>query len=115
MTKQLNLTTIRQNLTAERFRLIERIAGEAERLRQPIGLTPESVDRARLSTAYGLQSTLLAQTQHYLEQVEAALQRLDEGTYGVCSICDQPINPERLSAVPHAITCIRCQTQKEQQ
>jgi DnaK suppressor protein len=60
-----------------------------------------------------LQSNLLAQTQHHLDQVQAALQRLNQGTYGLCAVCSQPINPERLSALPYVTTCIQCQAQQE--
>ncbi len=46
-------------------------------------------------------------------QVEAALQRLDEGTYGLCEDCRQPINEERLKARPFARRCIDCQRHAE--
>jgi RNA polymerase-binding transcription factor DksA len=39
---------------------------------------------------------------------EAALRRIDEGTYGTCAACGQPISSERLKALPYAITCIDC-------
>lgn len=47
-------------------------------------------------------------TQH-LEAVEAALGRLDGGTYGACLRCRRPIAPERLDALPWAAYCIECQ------
>jgi DnaK suppressor protein len=47
--------------------------------------------------------------QQHLEQVEAALQRLDEGTFGNCVRCGRPIPPERLEAIPWAAHCIDCQ------
>jgi RNA polymerase-binding transcription factor DksA len=40
-----------------------------------------------------------------LEEVEAALQRLEEGSYGSCETCGGPIGPERLDADPLARTC----------
>ena len=43
-----------------------------------------------------------------LERVEAALRRLNEGTYGTCESCGNPIAPERLEAIPWAATCIDC-------
>ena len=46
-------------------------------------------------------------------QVEAALQRLDEGTYGICEDCQQPINEERVKAMPFARRCIDCQRHAE--
>jgi DnaK suppressor protein len=47
--------------------------------------------------------------QQHLELVEAALARLDAGTYGVCASCGRPVAPERLEAIPWAAFCIDCQ------
>jgi len=43
-----------------------------------------------------------------LAEVEAALVRVAEGTYGVCQVCNRPIAPERLEAIPWAATCVSC-------
>ncbi len=40
--------------------------------------------------------------------IRAALRRIDEGTYGTCVNCGEPIAPARLEAVPHAARCIAC-------
>jgi len=40
--------------------------------------------------------------------VNEALQRIDSGLYGSCSTCDEPINPDRLSAIPYTTKCINC-------
>ena len=45
----------------------------------------------------------------HLELVDAALQRLDEGTFGACRRCGDPIAPARLEALPWAAYCIDCQ------
>ena len=42
--------------------------------------------------------------------LEAALRRVEAGTYGVCERCDQPIARARLDALPHARLCAPCQT-----
>ncbi len=44
--------------------------------------------------------------QHTLDEVAAALRRIDEGSYGVCEVCGEPIGAERLSAIPWARLCI---------
>ncbi|HEY0442675.1 MAG TPA: TraR/DksA C4-type zinc finger protein [Candidatus Limnocylindrales bacterium] len=44
-----------------------------------------------------------------LELVEAALRRIEQGTFGTCSICGEPIATERLEALPWAASCIDCQ------
>lgn len=44
--------------------------------------------------------------QNTLEEIDAALQRIEEGSYGVCEVCGEPIGAERLSAIPWARLCI---------
>ena len=41
-----------------------------------------------------------------LEEIEGALRRIDDGTYGMCVVCGRPIGEERLGAVPYATLCI---------
>ncbi len=43
-----------------------------------------------------------------LRQIQAALRRLDEGTYTACSVCGEPIEEGRLQAVPYTDRCRRC-------
>jgi RNA polymerase-binding protein DksA len=52
--------------------------------------------------------------QDLLTQVEEALNRIDEGTYGICEVCGQPIHPDRLRALPYARLCINCKAREEQ-
>jgi RNA polymerase-binding transcription factor DksA len=49
-----------------------------------------------------------------LKELETALQRMEEGTYGVCEACGQAIEPERLAALPIATVCIACARQGAQ-
>jgi RNA polymerase-binding transcription factor DksA len=49
-----------------------------------------------------------------LERLEAALQRMEEGTYGVCEGCGQAIEPERLAVLPITTLCIACAHQGTQ-
>ena len=51
---------------------------------------------------------LAEQARAHLAEVEAALGRVEDGTYGVCASCGQPIAPARLEARPVARTCITC-------
>lgn len=52
---------------------------------------------------------LRERNEQHLAQVEAALARLDGGTYGTCASCGRPIAAERLEAIPWAGLCIDCQ------
>jgi DnaK suppressor protein len=49
-----------------------------------------------------------------LEQIEASLERIEEGTYGQCEECGAKIPKTRLNAIPFATLCIRCAEQQEQ-
>ena len=53
---------------------------------------------------------LRSNSQDVLAQVDAALERIDEGRYGTCARCGQQIAPDRLEALPYAIYCITCQS-----
>jgi len=52
--------------------------------------------------------------QELLEQVEEALERIGQGTYGICEVCGLPIHPDRLRALPYARLCINCKAREEQ-
>ena len=51
---------------------------------------------------------LIGQVRHHLAEIDAAVARLDAGTYGVCERCGNPIGEARLEALPAARTCITC-------
>lgn len=46
--------------------------------------------------------------QTMLKEVDRALQKLDDGTYGTCDICNTPIDPARMEVLPQAILCMTC-------
>jgi len=50
----------------------------------------------------------------FLAHLDRALERIEDGTYGLCSECGQPIAKKRLEAVPHARMCVDCKTKLEQ-
>jgi RNA polymerase-binding transcription factor DksA len=51
---------------------------------------------------------LVHQARDHLAEVDAALERLSSGSYGVCEVCGRPIAPARLEARPVARTCVAC-------
>jgi DnaK suppressor protein len=51
---------------------------------------------------------LVTQARRRLEEIDAALERVAAGTYGICESCGGPIVPERLEARPTARTCVSC-------
>jgi DnaK suppressor protein len=47
-----------------------------------------------------------------LEEIDAALLRLDEGTYGLCEDCGEPVPEGRLEIIPYARRCVKCQQRR---
>lgn len=47
-----------------------------------------------------------------LAEVERALRKFDQGTYGLCELCGQPIEPARLEALPRANLCLSCKARR---
>jgi DnaK suppressor protein len=51
-------------------------------------------------------------TNDQLKQINEALERINDGSYGICAECEKPISPKRLQAVPWAKYCVTCQEQR---
>jgi len=49
-----------------------------------------------------------------LEQIEVALERIEDGTYGLCEECGARIPKQRLNAIPYATMCVKCASDSEQ-
>jgi DnaK suppressor protein len=101
---------IRKDLTERRDAIRERVAelaatpelGSAQGFGKRIGDgTIEAVSRL---TEIGVGKSL----EESLERIERALAKLDDGTYGLCDVCGNPIAPKRLAAMPDSIHCIAC-------
>jgi DnaK suppressor protein len=58
--------------------------------------------------------TLLGSDENILDQVEAAIQRIEDGGYGRCKECGEQIPKSRLDAIPYAADCVRCASQQEE-
>src|SRR6185503_13948256 len=96
-------TGIRKRLEEERATLraeIESLDGENQNQQDDYGVGNHLADDATEVFTRERNLELRGNAEDLLAQVEAALQRLDEGTYGICARCGQPIAEERLEALP---------------
>ena len=71
-----------------------------------IGSGDHIADSATETYMRELDEGLEENADHLLAEIEAALGRIDDGTYGTCASCGKPIAAERLEAVPYATLCI---------
>jgi RNA polymerase-binding protein DksA len=71
-----------------------------------IGSGDHLADSASETYLRELDGGLEENAEHLLVEIDAALGRIESGTYGLCVACGQPIGEERLEAVPYATLCI---------
>jgi RNA polymerase-binding protein DksA len=113
MTVQLDLERFRRVLESERDRLYharDAVHHDGSLLEETgdlaIGSGDHIADSASETYMRELDEGLEENAGHILAEIEAALARIEDGTYGKCSACGKPIAAERLEAVPYATLCI---------
>lgn len=74
---------------------------------------PDAQDGVDAEHRDDLDLALLQMRGETLARIDAALRRLEAGTYGICGDCDQPIASERLRALPFAARCRPCEEARE--
>ncbi len=104
---------LRSHLENEKKRLQEELAqieanvrtADVRREGSPFGKREEE---ATESLELEKRLALEKQTNEHLAEVEHALHKFEEGTYGLCDSCGKPIAPDRLEALPQASLCVEC-------
>ena len=108
-----NFKLLRSRLESERKRVIEELGqlkagvrpAEERREGSPFGKREEeATETFELEKRLALEKRLVSQ----LAEVERALHKFDDGTYGLCDSCGQSIDPARLEALPQANLCLSC-------
>lgn len=113
-----SIAPYKERLLAQRASLHEQLQtlrggdmGRVEASADHFGGHPDST--AQTHTARDLELALDAHESAELDQVEAALQRIENGNYGQCSDCGVAIPSARLDAAPEAPRCMDCQEKTE--
>jgi DnaK suppressor protein len=112
---------LRQQLIDTRDRLLRELAEGAQRRQvesaYPLhtGDVPDAGDASVATEQADIRNAQISRDVVELRHVEAALGRLEDGTYGYCMDCGQDIPLARLRAAPAAERCILCQTARERQ
>jgi DnaK suppressor protein len=76
--------------------------------------SPDAAELAGESVEQDVALGLLGSAAETLNQIEAALRRIDDGTYGRCERCGAKIPPARLEAIPYATRCVPCAARQEE-
>jgi len=99
------LATLRASLEEERDQLRHQLE---ELERDSGGLDENFADSGQVGAQQGEQATLARSLHEQLDDVDAALRKMDEGAYGRCDNCGKEIQEARLEAIPAARHCIDC-------
>ena len=102
----LNVGAIRTRLETRRAELNEKIVELREDLRGKAdpNFSEQAIEAEDDEVLEGLENKALAE----IEQIRAALGRIDKGVYGKCASCEEPIDEKRLETLPYAPLCIKC-------
>ena len=104
----------RELLVYRRDALRKALAGDLSMLKALPEHSGGDVVDAALDAAQDEISSQLAEVEsRELAQIENALERMRQGSYGQCEVCDGKIPLARLNALPYAMTCIDCQRASE--
>ncbi len=101
------LVTAEQDRVAGLLRSVRsELAQETESLSEQPAIVEHQADLGSDTFERERTLSLLTTLEHELVEIEAALARIEDGTYGVCEVCGEAIASERLEAVPAARFCV---------
>lgn len=112
MARREALLRLHKSLVARRTELRKRLGMELEDLHTKQA-TSDSADAAFDSSGEEIASQLAELESRELAQIERAIKRLKNGTYGICEGCSCKIPVARLNALPYSTLCITCQREME--
>lgn len=114
MARKDTILHLRSVLIRRRDALRRALKGDLTLLKELHAESPGDVLDAAMDTASGeINSQLVEVESRELEQIEEAIGRIKDGTYGTCEVCEKPIPLKRLQALPYATECIACKRQLE--
>ena len=101
-------------LENEREKLIKMARGATqERMGTDIDDLKDDMDLASSELDQSMVYRFRDRERNLLKKIEKALQKIEDGTYGICEICEEPITAKRLEARPVTELCINCKEEQE--
>jgi DnaK suppressor protein len=76
---------------------------------------PDEMDLASSEYLQSFEFRLRGREKSLLSKLDLALKKIDDGTFGVCEICEEPIGKKRLEARPETTLCIKCKEDQERE
>jgi len=104
---------LKQRLLEEQERLLELVNRPGRNESLGAGYGNHMADDATETFEQEVGVSLRQSEVSLLEQVQYALKKFEQGTYGICESCGAPIDRARLKALPYALNCLECMTRLE--
>jgi DnaK suppressor protein len=104
---------LKERLESEKEKLISQLEQLQINGHQNLGYSTHMADDASAAFDQARDLALRGNLERMLQQVQEALDRFADGTFGICAECGNPIDPARLKALPHAAHCLDCQRRLE--
>lgn len=76
---------------------------------------PDEMDLASSEYIQSFEFRLRGREKYLLSKLDLALKKIEEGTFGVCETCEEPIGKKRLEARPETTLCIKCKEDQERE
>lgn len=113
MARQDALLRLHKTLVTRRAEILRKLEDDLDDLGAAADGSSDAADAAFESTGDEMASHLAELDSRELEQIDRALRRLRQGTYGMCESCSLRIPVGRLNALPYTTMCIDCQREME--
>jgi len=103
------LNYFKEILESRREQIIKNISGVNDELNQLSSLElNDEGDHASVDSSSIVESAIVQQQEQELKEINVTLEKIVNGDYGVCEMCEDNIGFQRLKVKPHAIYCIDC-------
>ena len=111
--KKKDLEFFKKLLTEQLDELLEEASGTVSGMTDEKPTFPDPTDRAALESDRNFTLRIRDRERKLIKKIRDALDRIEDGSYGVCESCGENITVKRLKARPVTTQCIECKTEEE--
>ena len=109
------LDRFKKILTRQLEELEQKIEGPNEHLNAANDYFPDPTDRASAESDRNFDLRVHERERKLILKIKEALERIEEGTFGICEDCEEPIDLKRLEARPVTTLCLECKIARERE
>jgi DnaK suppressor protein len=111
--KKKDLEFFKKMLNQQKLELLNQGNSTLSGLKDPVEFLPDPTDRASFEADLNFTLRIRDRERRLIKKIDEALERIEDGTFGICETCGQEIGTKRLVARPVTTQCISCKTNSE--